>query len=357
MQMPNLSGQICVTHFQRKPCACQFSMERVFATIRGALPQDIVVRQRCCKFESHGLMRRILNIADAHFRQADVNHITGDVNYVALGLTKRKTILTIHDCVSLHFTKGLTYTRILWLWYQFPARRVAAITVISDFVRTELLRYVKCDPQMVHVIPNPVSPEFVPWPKGFNAECPVLLQVGAAEHNKNIVRLAEALRGVRCRLDIIGAITQRQRQALEDNSVVCRYYSDLSDQEVVRRYRECDIVLFASTYEGFGLPIIEGNATGRPVVTSSIGPMPEVAAAAACLVDPFDPSSIRAGILRVIEDAAYRTHLIAEGFENVKRFRADIIAAQYARLYRAVFAVAERRDRARTGAGNTRIEV
>jgi glycosyltransferase involved in cell wall biosynthesis len=85
--------------------------------------------------------------------------------------------------------------------------------------------------------------------------------------------------------------------------------------------------------------------------------MPEVAAAAACLVDPFDPSSIRAGILRVIEDAAYRTHLIAEGFENVKRFRADIIAAQYARLYRAVFAVAERRDRARTGAGNTRIEV
>jgi glycosyltransferase involved in cell wall biosynthesis len=96
-------------------------------------------------------------------------------------------------------------------------------------------------------------------------------------------------------------------------------------------------VVFASTYEGFGMPIVEANATGRPVVTSNIGPMPEVAGSAACLVDPFDCSSIREGIVRVIGDADYRSHLVAGGFENVKRFQADVIAAQYAAVYREVF--------------------
>jgi glycosyltransferase involved in cell wall biosynthesis len=97
------------------------------------------------------------------------------------------------------------------------------------------------------------------------------------------------------------------------------------------------MVVFASTYEGFGLPIVEANATGRPVVTSNIFSMPEVAGDAGCFVDPFDASSIRAGIVRVVEDEAYRQGLIKKGFKNVKRFRADAIAHQYAELYNDLF--------------------
>jgi glycosyltransferase involved in cell wall biosynthesis len=93
------------------------------------------------------------------------------------------------------------------------------------------------------------------------------------------------------------------------------------------------MVVFVSTYEGFGLPIVEANATGRPVITSNICSMPEIAGSAACLVDPSDCSSIRQGILRVMNDDGYRAGLVAMGFDNVKRFRASLIAAQYAELY------------------------
>jgi glycosyltransferase involved in cell wall biosynthesis len=325
-----------VVYFQRKPYCDSFSLERVFNSVRAALPSNMAKAAWTCPFQSRGVARRLLNLVEAPFHQGEINHITGDVHYLALGLAKRKTILTIHDCGVLRFSKGLKYLALVMGWYRLPARRVAAITVISEFTRKEVLRYTGCAPELVRVIHDPIPDGFTPYPKPFNTEMPVLLQVGAAEHNKNVCRVAEAIRGIPCRLDIIGRLTDRQRQALEHNCISYTEQWGLADQEVVQRYRDCDVVVFASTYEGFGMPILEGNATGRPVVTSNVCSMPEVAGSAACLVDPFDCSSIREGILRVINDPEYRNNLIAQGFENVKRFRAERIAAQYAALYQEV---------------------
>ena len=86
------------------------------------------------------------------------------------------------------------------------------------------------------------------------------------------------------------------------------------------------------------MPIVEANAIGRPVVTSNLDPMSTVAGTSACLVDPFNPAAIREGVLRVIRDDVYRAELIAQGFENAKRFEAGVVAAQYANLYRQLAA-------------------
>ena len=166
---------------------------------------------------------------------------------------------------------------------------------------------------------------------------PFFCKSGRASTTRISVALPRRSGEYPCRLDIIGRLTERQRQALEDNSISYTEQWDLSDQEMIQRYRDCDMVMFASTYEGFGMPIVEGNATGRPVVTSNICSMPEVAGAAACLVDPFDCSSIRRGVLRVINDAEYRNHLISQGFEDGEAVsQRPAVAAQYAALYRKV---------------------
>jgi glycosyltransferase involved in cell wall biosynthesis len=64
-------------------------------------------------------------------------------------------------------------------------------------------------------------------------------------------------------------------------------------------YAECDIVTFISLYEGFGLPILEACAVGRPLVTSCISPMNEIAEDAGVKVNPYNIFDIRRGLLKI----------------------------------------------------------
>lgn len=339
-----MRNPITVVHFQRRTPEFFFSIERVFSTIRHSLPECIGCRVVLSRFESRGLFRRIYNALEAAAKQGQINHVTGDVHYLTYFLRKCGTLLTVHDCGGMTQLHGFSRWLFRLLWLQIPVDRSSLITTVSEFSKQELLRYVNCRASRVRVIGDPVHPQFISNSFVFNAQSPVILQVGTTP-NKNIERLAEALRGISCHLHIIGRLSPSQRQALEDNRIQYTLFASLSDTELLQRYRECDMVVFASVYEGFGMPIIEANAIGRPVVTSNVCSMPEVAHDAACLVNPFDPASIRAGIIRVINEAVYRKTLIENGFRNAPRFRAEVIAEQYASLYQEIFPGIHRRHR------------
>ena len=81
------------------------------------------------------------------------------------------------------------------------------------------------------------------------------------------------------------------------------------------------------------MPVIEGQQTGRVVVTSRIEPLVEVSGGAAEFVNPLEVESIRQAYMHVISDSTHRDHLIAEGLENVRRFDVGKIAASYMDLY------------------------
>lgn len=326
------AGSAEVVFFLRRPEGV-YSVERVFDDVRAALAGSAVVRPRAqvSRFVSRGVLRRIYNIFEARRRQGDLNHVTGDVHFLTFLLDKKRTILTIHDCVSLDRASGWRKAVLWLLWYWIPARRVAVITTISRASRERLLHYLGTSHD-VRVIYNPVSSLFSHRPKTFNAQLPVILQVGTAR-NKNVARLCEALAGLGVRLRVVGPLDAAHRQMLDRHRIAYSQVQDLTPDELVEEYAACDLLAFVSTYEGFGLPIVEAQATGRPVVTSNIMSMPEVAGDGACFVDPFDAAGIRAGIERVIRDDVYRRHLVAEGLRNVERFRVDRIAAQYEALY------------------------
>jgi glycosyltransferase involved in cell wall biosynthesis len=279
-----------------------------------------------------GIWSRWVNVREAARHQGPINHITGDVHYLAVGLDPRRTLLTIHDCASLERLRGVRLAVFKLFWFTLPIRRAALVTVISESTRQELLRLVRCDAAKIRVVMNCVADEFLPVPKRFNDAQPEILHLGTAT-NKNLERLVAALTGLPCRLHILGKLSAAQKTVLQQSGLAYVNTPRATDLELVTAFQSCDLVAFASTYEGFGLPIVEANATGRPVVTSHILSMPEVAGDAACLVDPFDVGSIRNGILKVWHDSNYRQSLVAAGFENVKRFRTKHIAAQYAALY------------------------
>lgn len=330
---------VSVTQFVRKPVSSNYSIESVYADVREHLPDDIDVRVVVCRRESRGILRRLLDIWYVARRQSEVNHVTGDVHYLTFLMRRRRTILTIHDCVSLDHARGWRRF-VLWLvWHWLPIRRCAAVVTVSEATKRRLLQVVSYPPDRIHVIRNPLGAEFRPVAKAFNEARPRVLVVGT-KPNKNLERIAAALSGVPCDVVVLGRLTERQAAAFLEHGLAVESIVDLPRSEVVNTYAACDLLVFASTYEGFGLPIIEAQAVGRPVVTSDFMSMPEVAGDAACLVNPFDVGSIRNGILRVVHDRAYREELVRRGHENVTRFQAAVIADEYARLYRAVAAEA-----------------
>ena len=264
---------------------------------------------------------------------ADVHHIVGDVHYLAFGLPGKRLVLTIHDCAALERLKGWRRELLRQLWFVLPMKQAAVVTTISETTKEELRRWVGKLADKVVVIPNCVRAEFQPDPKPFNEKCPVVLQVGTG-WNKNLVGVARALIGIPCRLEIVGQMDGFQRAALRASHVNFRELGRISDEDLLEAYRRSDLVLFASHYEGFGLPILEAQAVGRPVVTSNLSSMPEAAGKGALLIDPADPQAIRTAVKSIISDAKLRERLVRDGFENVSHFHPEVVARRYETIYR-----------------------
>ncbi len=324
-----------ISFFFRKQNKNQHSIEVQFNTLQSKLHKTTEVYNKYSKYLSKNIFKIVYNTLEATFRQSEINHITGDIHYVALFLKKRKTILTIHDVESSFKSNIIKSYFIEFLWFILPAKRVKYITVISEFTKKQLLDYINVKPDKVFVIPNCISDNLVYCPKKFNVEKPVLLQIGT-KSNKNIPNLIKSIKNISCKLIIIGKLSENQRTILFENKIDFENKYNLPHQELIEYYKKSDILTFVSTYEGFGVPIIEANAVGIPVITSNISPMTEVSDGSAILVDPFNTSQIEAGIIKVINDASLRKTLIHKGLENAKKYRAEHIAQQYSELYKKI---------------------
>jgi len=314
----------------RKSNTSFHSIENVF----NALIPYLKVKKVELPYTSAGFLKRWRNIGFVKNLNSNLIHITGHDHYLILGLPRKKTILTIHDIEVLKRNTGLKRYLLKKLWFDWPIKRATYVSTISSFSKNELLNlnHYKTPIQVIH---NPITLPITYTPKAFNEECPTILHIGT-KPNKNLNRLLIAIKDIKCKLILIGKLDNVIIKILEKNSINYISKVNLSNEQMIQEYISCDMLSFVSTYEGFGLPIIEAQACGRVVITSNIASMPEIANDGALLVNPLDVRDIKNGINQLINNSKLREELISKGLENVKRFQPEIIANQYQQLYDSI---------------------
>jgi glycosyltransferase involved in cell wall biosynthesis len=102
-------------------------------------------------------------------------------------------------------------------------------------------------------------------------------------------------------------------------------------------YSQCDVFLYASLRESFGIPMLEAMACGVPVITSNTSSMPEVSGGAAHIANPFNPEEITQGLIEILNNEAYRKSLCDKGTERSKQFSWKNMAADYLRHYKLIY--------------------
>jgi len=320
-----------VTHYYREARATGWSIEGIFQSVKQCLTGRVAITDFYCD----GSKSRFSNTMSAKSAASTINHITGDVNFLALGLIGRKTILTIHDLGhygTLRKRSKLQFLVYKVFWLQLPLKCVSRVTVISNFTKQALISNFHYPENKISVIGDPVKQVFVHAPKNALNEIPRILHIGTSKH-KNIDGLFEAVKGMKVHLDIVAMLDDGMRQKLKEYNIAYTEYGRITDEELNERYTQCDFLYFASFYEGFGMPIIEAQFVGRPVITSNLGAMKEVAADTALLVDPHNIAEIKAAIQLLSTDKTVYDHYVALGLENVKKYDCGYIAEQYLALY------------------------
>ncbi|MCM1320297.1 MAG: glycosyltransferase family 4 protein [Muribaculaceae bacterium] len=243
-----------------------------------------------------------------------------------------RNVLTVHDFTYEEAKVHSLHARAIHTWQKSRAIKHAdAICCVSKATHSKLLKrysHLKADTRVIY---NPIVCDA---PARKTDVIPFLLYVGDRTPYKNFIMAAEAAGKSGMPLIIAGApLTHDEKGSMTHFRLFYeeRKYPDA--KKLANLYSNAFALLYPSKNEGFGIPIIEAQSYGCPVIINSCDACQEVGADAVVTVQDADVKSLTAAI-NGLHDTKLRNTLIAKGFENIKRFNIRDIANQYISLYR-----------------------
>jgi glycosyltransferase involved in cell wall biosynthesis len=288
--------------------------------------------------------------------QPDLLH----VQYTAPLYCPVPVVVSVHDVSFLEHPEYFRRERALQLKVTVArtVRRAAKILTVSEFSRASILKaYGDVEDDKVVVVPNAAAPEFRPVSRDsamtavrdrFSVSAPFLLSVGDLLPRKNQIglirafsRLLRAYPQFAHNMVFAGKETwfaHHVREAARASGVAerIRFLGFVTDAELLQLYNACDVFVFPSFYEGFGMPALEAMACGRAVVCSSTSALPEVVDGAALLFDPYSVDEMVRALADLLLDAELRARMERLGLQRAGHFSWQDAAQRTLEIYRSV---------------------
>lgn len=276
--------------------------------------------------------------ANRQFRPDVIHHTNNIVSFWG----KVPAVVTIHDMTPFLIPETFRKSHGMYqrAYFRFAARKAVKIITVSENSRQDICNILNVPPEKVVVAPLAVD---LVCPKGGvtsllhrlrkknGLKSPFILYVGAIHPRKNVARVVRAFaqlkktKRIPHKLIIAGEFRWMPDQVMKEieNAKIaehCLFLKDLTDPELACLYSSCEMLVWPSLYEGFGLPVLEAMSLGAPVVTSNCSSLPEVAGDAALLVDPRSIDEIANAMWRILNEPDLANRLREKGRHRASQF-------------------------------------
>jgi glycosyltransferase involved in cell wall biosynthesis len=289
-------------------------------------------------------------------------------------LLYRHQVVTVHDTAFFDVPEyfATSFVQLYQALVPRLVRNVAKVVTVSEFSRRQMAKRMGLSADRIEVIANGVAQHFMPYSPSALAETRATLDLperyilvqATSDKRKNLARTLDAWRAVAF------ALPHDLHLVISGNLSRAHVFGDASDIDlqgprvrVIGYVAEehmgplvagAEALLFASLYEGFGLPVLEAMAAGTPVITGNSTALPEVAGNAAMLVDASSANAIGCAILDLIERPLLAQTLKTRGFQRARLFTWEKAAERYGAIFESLEVARGRRLAERGSSSITR---
>lgn len=265
-----------------------------------------------------------------------------------------KSVVTIHDLIFLrhpeyyHWLDRKIYT---WKFHQ-TIKQADKIIAVSECTKRDIVEFGKINPEKIEVIYQSCNPKFTTTPseknteivtKKYNLPKRYLLCVGTIEERKNLMLAVRSLKFLPedIHLVAVGKKTKyadKVKKQADKIGVSPRLHllSGVNDDELNVIYKNAEVFVYPSRYEGFGIPIIEAIFCGLPVVACTGSCLEEAGGPDCSYVNPDDEEEMSTAIIHLLNNEEERKRRITSSHKYVQKYKGTNIAEQVFELYKTI---------------------